>query len=136
MGSSGPNIILNQKLEKKSYIIQFPIIGIFQKKSKQGDWGHTFLKKPLEFLGLSLYHEKFQTEQSSNPGNSTKLLHPLEIPRQKNKAYGNSTWFLFGHSWKFHFFCNWLLWFPHTLSSIPLEISSPQNVCVLITLSG
>ena len=34
---------------------------------------HTFWKKPLEFLDLSLYPWKFWRKQSVTPGNSTKL---------------------------------------------------------------
>ena len=54
-----------------------------------------------------------------HPGKFCKIvLQPLEIPRPRIKTYGNSTWFLLDHPWKFHFFLNWPLEFLHALSSI------------------
>ena len=43
-------------------------------------WWHTFLKKPLDILGLPLYPWTFRTKQS------------LEISKQKINIPGNSTW--------------------------------------------
>ena len=49
-----------------------------KKTGKEGGkgtgWGHNFLKKPWKFsFFFWLYRKKFQTKQSSAPGNSTKL---------------------------------------------------------------
>ena len=60
-------------------------------EKKQEGWGHTFLKKALEFLDFLLYSCKLQTKQAFTPTNSTKLCYilrkfqglkprPLEIP--------------------------------------------------------
>ena len=46
--------------------------------------------------------------------------HRLEIPRQKTNTDGNSTLFFLDHCWKFHFFFNWPLEFPHALSLMPM----------------
>ena len=54
-----------------------------------------------------------------HPGKFCKIvLQPLEIPRPRIKTYGNSTWFLLDHPWKFHFLLNWPLEFLHALSSV------------------
>ena len=72
-----------------------------------------FLKKPLEFLGLSLYTWGFHTKQGFTPGNSTKLCYtPWNFQGQKPRLMeisyyfflitpGNSTSFLIDH-WKFN----------------------------------
>ena len=50
-------------------------VGLFQEKSKQGGWGYTFLKIPLEFLELSLYPKKLQRKQALTPGKSAELCY-------------------------------------------------------------
>ena len=42
-------------------------------------YGHSFWKKSLEFLGLSVYPWKFRGKQSFTPGNFVKP-RPMEIP--------------------------------------------------------
>ena len=97
-------------------------------RNREWGGGYTFWKKTLEFLDLSLYFWKFWTKQSFTFEDSVKIvLHPLEIQRLKTKTHGNSAWFFLNHSWKFHFFSNLPLEFPHDLSSLPLEIPCPQH---------
>ena len=44
-------------------------------------------------------------------------------PSKKTKTHGNSTWIFLEHPWKFYFFFNWPLEFPHSLfSSILMEV--------------
>ena len=62
-------------------------------------------------------------------GNFAKLFDtPLKFQGQKlkPKTHRNSTWVFLEHPWKFQFFFNWPLEFPHVLSSTPLEIPCPQ----------
>ena len=86
--------------------MQAIVINYSKKKNRtDGDWGHTFLKTPLEFL-IFFYPWKFQTKQSSTPGKSTKLCYmslkfqgqkpkPLELPHYFFLVTpGNSTSFL------------------------------------------
>ena len=109
--------------------------GLFQKKVQVGqmgwgrvDWRHTFLKKTVEYLGLSLYPRKFQTKWSFTPRKIHKIvLHSLELPRPKIKT----------HPWKFQFFFNWPLKFSHYIFSIyPEEIPCPQPSHLFGTFSG
>ena len=73
-------------------------IGLFQKKSKQGEdgggggevgggglrgWGHTFFYKTPGYLDLLLYPKKFQTKWSFTPGISKNCVPPL----WNSKAY-------------------------------------------------
>ena len=46
-----------------------------------------------------------------------EILRPMEIPRPKAKAHGDSTRFFLNNFWKFVFFFNWPLKFPHTFFS-------------------
>ena len=104
-----------------SHFVVYSTMGYSRKKTKKGDWGHTFLKKPLEFFSFLLYLWKFQTKQSSTPGNSAKLCfipwkfqaqkpRPLEIPHDFFLVtLGNSTSFLI-KLWKVHMLFLWYPW--------------------------
>ena len=62
-------------------------------KNSAGSFG--FLTLPLEILEKTSFH----------PCKSCKIVwHPLEIPRSKTKAHGNSARIFLNHPWKFHFF--------------------------------
>ena len=96
-----------------------------------GGWGYTFLNSPCKF---SIYDFTLRNSRENK-------LSPLEIPQNcvtplgnslvgwnsKTKTHGgNSTWIFLDHPWKFYFFFNWPLEFPHALFSIHLEIPCPQ----------
>ena len=102
-------------------------VGLSQEKSIQGGWGYTFLTPCpsllIEILVLSLCPKKFQPFTS---GNSAKLCDTSWKFQGKKPRPIEITWFVLVHPWKFHFFFNWPLEFPHVLSSIPLEIPCPQ----------
>ena len=83
---------------------------LFQEKNKQeGSWGHTFLKKALEFEGFLLYTQKFQTRK----GLPLKILENCVALLGSSKGNiktpgnfflftpGNSNLFLV-NSWKFN----------------------------------
>ena len=87
----------------------------------QGDWGHTFLKKPLNFQVCRFILGNFRQNEASPLENFHKIVTPLGISRAKNQA------FLYHHPWKFQFFFNWPLEFLHYIFSIyPQEISCPH----------
>ena len=84
-----------------SLCLNIPLIGLFQKKSKQGggveDILFFFFTLPLEIpdktrLKPWIFHKI--------------VLDPLEIPRSKTKTPGNSTLLFLGHPWKLHFIFN------------------------------
>ena len=88
-----------------------------------------FRKPALKLLDLSLYPKKFQRKQAFTPGNSAKLCDtPRKFQVQKPRPL-ETIWFFLVHSWKFHFFLDWPLEFPHVLSWIPLEIPCPGRPC-------
>ena len=106
--------------------------GLFQKKTNRGveDILFSFLKKTLELLIFLLYLWKFQTKQSSTPGNSTKL------------CYGNSKARGGGHQvlWKFPMIFSWsLFWkFHPTLCLVSfcffcLVVQLRPVVCIIIS---
>ena len=82
-----------------------PLIELFQKKSRQGGWGYTFLKNPpgiFRFVALPL---EIPERTSFHHWRFCKIVwHSLKIPRSKTKTHGNSTWFFLEHPWKFYFF--------------------------------
>ena len=60
------------------------LLGYSRKKFRQGWLKHTFFKKSLEFLGLSLYPWKFWRKQSFTLRNFTKSYYnPWEFEDQK-----------------------------------------------------
>ena len=84
---------------------------------------HIRLSSPLplslEILDLSLLSLQVPEKTSFSSGNPAKFVwHTLEIPRSKTKTHGNSTGFFLEFSWKFHFFFNSPLEFPHILFNI------------------
>ena len=88
--------------------------------------------KPLDFVIFLPYPWKFQTRQSSTPGNSTKLcvgsIREIPKPKIKTPAPGNSTsLFFLGHLWKFHLI-NPQKFHTYAISLIPLEIPYPQPI--------
>ena len=72
---------------------------ISRKKTSRGLRTY-FFETPLQFLIFFFYHWKFQTKQSSTPGNSTKL---CQIPSLENP--GRSPRPL--PCWKFHIIFSW-----------------------------
>ena len=48
-----------------------------QKQKQMGDWGHTFLKTPLDFLGFLFCPWKFQKKQSFTPETPQHCVTPL-----------------------------------------------------------
>ena len=92
-----PPAICSQQLSALDYSRKYP---------NRWDWEYTFLKKPLEFLDLSLYPWKFQRKQAFTPRNSAKLYdipwkiqgqksRPMEIPHDFFQiTAGNSIYFL------------------------------------------
>ena len=90
----------------------FSGLGYSRKKTNRGGWGYTFLKLLLlEILPLEILQKT-----SFYPLKFCKIVwHPLAIPRSKTKTHGNSKWVFLEYPWKFHFFFNWLLDFPHAL---------------------
>ena len=91
----------------------------YSRKNPNGAWGYTFLKKSsgiFKFLTLPL---EIQGET---------IHHPWKFC--KTKVKNQDPWkFRMGFSWtplENHFFFNWPLEFPHTPSSIPLEIPCPH----------
>ena len=88
------------------------VLSYSRKSLKKGSWGYIYFsekKKPLKFLDLSLYSVKLC---------DTPL---MGIRMSKTKTHENSTWVFCEHPWKFHFFFNWPLEFPHVPSSKSLE---------------
>ena len=61
------------------------IVGLFQKNPNRRNWGHTFLKKNLDLLDLSLYPWKFWTKKAFfTTGNFVKLCYtPWKFQDQK-----------------------------------------------------
>ena len=101
------------------------ILGYTIENPNRRSWGHTFLKKPREWLGLSLYTWKFWRKQSFTPRYFRKLCYtPQKFQSNKFNII------FFNHTWKFHFFLNWPLDFPHAFSSILLETPFRQPSCL------
>ena len=76
-------------------------------EKSRGSWGHTILRKFLEFLGI-LYPPKFLTKQRKVHPLDWKfhknVLHPFGNSKtKKTKTPGNSTLFCPDHSLKFNF---------------------------------
>ena len=99
--------------------------GLFQKKSKQVGWGYNFLKPPhgiFRFVTLPL---KILEKTSFYPWKFCRIVwYLLEIPTSKIKTRGNSTPYEFFASIPENStsFLIDPLEFPHTFSSVPLEI--------------
>ena len=111
-------------------------IGLFQKKSKQWSWGHTFLRRTLGIFWFSLYSWKVKTKWS----------FPQQIPQnthwnfqsQTPRPHGNSLWpfMTLGNStsllidpWNF---CTLFLqcpWKFHVLSLPCLDFSAISHSC-------
>ena len=69
---------------------------------------------------------------SSHPCKFCKIWwHPLEIQDQKPRPmeipHDEFARVFLEHPWKFHYFFNWPLEFPHVLSSLPLETPCLQS---------
>ena len=95
------------------------ILGYTIENPNRRSWGHTFLKKPREWLGLSLYTWKFWRKQSFTPRYFRKLCYtPQKFQSNKFNIIflitpGNSISFLIDlwishmlflqYSWKLHF---------------------------------
>ena len=73
--------------------LEFELNVLFQKKSKQGVWRYTFLKKlPGVFRFVTLPLE-IPEKISCHPWKFCQIVrHPLEIPSSKTKTHRNSTW--------------------------------------------
>ena len=70
-------------------------------------------KRSLEFLDLSLFPWKFQTNWSFTPGNSTKSCYThWNFQGQKPRPMEIQHYFFFDHAWIFHFFFYWPREFP------------------------
>ena len=77
---------------------------LFQKNPNRegGCWLHAFLKNPWNFSFFFLTSwNSWQNKAQSWIFHKTEL-NPLEIPRPKTKAPGNSTLSSLGRPWKFH----------------------------------
>ena len=70
----GESVAVFYKLELPS---KFQIQLAIQENKQTGSWGHTFLKTSMEFFVYLLYPWKFETNQSSTPGNCAKLHYIL-----------------------------------------------------------
>ena len=80
-------------------------------------WGYFFLKNTGIFRFATLPFETPQQASFHHWKLSKIVCHSLETLRKKNQD-----------PWKFYFFFNWHLEFPHTFSSLPLEIPFPVLV--------
>ena len=86
-------------------------IRLFRKKTKQGRLRTYFFENPLEFFFFFLYPWKFQTKQSSTPGNSTKLRQiPWKFQGQKPRPLEISYVIFFDTPWNSIF---WTSPYPH-----------------------
>ena len=71
-------------------------------QTERGGWLHAFLKNPWNFSFFFLTSwNSWQNKAQPWIFHKTEL-NPLEIPRPKTKAPGNSTLSSLGHPWKFH----------------------------------
>ena len=99
--------------------VQAVVNGLFQKNFKNGGLRTYFPENPpVNFRFVTLPLEIPEKNKLSPPWKFYKnVWYPLEIPRPKTTTRGNSTLVFLEHPWKFYFYFNWLLEFPHALSS-------------------
>ena len=102
-----------------------------EKNPNRGGSGYTFLKTSTGIFRFVTLPLEIPEKIIFHPSKFCKIVwHPLEIPGSKNETHGNSKWFFLEHPWKFYFFFNRPLEFPHAFSSIPLKIQCPQPLCL------
>ena len=90
-------------------------------------WGHTILKNFSEYLGFVTLSLNILEKTKLHLWRFRKIvLHSLKFPRPKNKTHGNSIQFFHDYPKKFLFFLDWLVEFPHAISSIFLENPYPH----------
>ena len=79
-----------------------------------------FFLQSTQWAGL--YYFRIYTMWCDTNLSVSNVKTNLILGFQDTETWNNSTWFFLDHPWKFYFFFNWNLEFPHALTSIPLEI--------------
>ena len=105
--------VIKPILSRTCFLAYAPELGYSRKNPNRVCWGNTFLKTTLEIF---------------TPGNSTKLCHThWSFQGQKPRPMDIPHYFFLDHARKFHFCFYWLLEFPDSIFSIPMEIPCPQS---------